>query len=95
MNLDGFEKTPSKFTKVLNSDILRVLKQREEQQFGKSKKSKESKESIKPSKPKKSKELKKLQHKAKKIKIRITKNVRGKRKYLTVNELKKKLKKNN
>tara|TARA_B110000967_G_C18859817_1_gene549258 strand:+ start:980 stop:1888 length:909 start_codon:yes stop_codon:yes gene_type:complete len=96
MNLEGFEKTPSKFTKVFNSDIHRVLKQREEQraeqrarqQFGK----KSSKPS-KPSKPKESKELKKLQHKAKKIKVRITKNVRGKRKYLTVNELKKKLKK--
>ena len=74
--------------------------------FGKSKKSKskkskskskKSKSKSKKSKSKKSKskvnlELKRLQKKAKKLKIRITKKVKGKRKYKTIKQLKNEIK---
>jgi len=80
--------------KILNSDIHSLLKQREEEQQEVRERQRGEKEGEEQQfgKKKRSNELQKLQHKAKKIKIRITKNVRGKRKYLTVDELKKKLK---
>ena len=53
--------------------------------YGKAKKNNNNKKSI---------NLKRLQNKAKKIKLRITKIVRGKRVYKTVKELKNQIKKN-
>ena len=58
--------------------------------FGKKSKSKKSKSK----KSKVSLELKRLQKKAKELKIRITKIIRGKRKYKTIKQLKRQLKKN-
>ena len=78
--------------KILNSDIHSLLKQREEEQQEVRERQRGEQGEQQFGKKKRSNELQKLQHKAKKIKIRITKNVRGKRKYLTVDELKKKLK---
>ena len=59
--------------------FLESLKQNDENSFGK------KKNKLIP-------ELKRLQKKAKKMKIRITKTIRGKRVYKTIKELKKKLK---